>query len=378
MPTTERNLKLKRGKWVVDISFSEPNGKLKRLRAAFATKTEAQAHLTLVRSRKASRRLGIEVPDEVRSSEVLFKDFAEKIISQKRDIRAETIKGLRTCLNGLLATDVFSKKNLSEITVDDCRKYQADLSDRPTAANAGIAFLKMVLGEAIDRGEIVRNPAAKIDRLKTSKGRIRILTDKEIDLLMGACEARLVPLVRLLLATGMRPHEAFSLRWEFDGWDTEKDLDKAVVSFDRKAIFIPGLLAKNHRDREVPLGPDLLEMFRDLRRESTGAKVFPWVQSPLCFGEAVRAAKLKNVSLYTLKHTAASTMINKDRTDIVTVMELLGHSDIKTTMIYCHSDGASKREAVEKASLRYFKSVPVADGQPSAAGPAPSLEGKVN
>jgi len=36
--------------------------------------------------------------------------------------------------------------------------------------------------------------------------------------------------------------------------------------------------------------------------------------------------------------------------DLVTVSELIGHSDIKTTMIYCHSDGETKRKAVEKMS----------------------------
>ena len=374
-----RNLKkLEDGRWLVDVSEMEASGKLKRMRVAFRTKAEAQARLDLVRARKASRRLGIEVPDEARASDSLLKDFAEKVIAQKRDIRRETLKGLRVCLKGLLGSEIFEGKKLSEITADDCRRYQAARADRPASANAGIAFLKMVLGEAVEAGEIVRNPAARIDKLKTSEGRIRILTDKEEELLLAAAEPRLVPLLRLLLVTGMRPHEAFALRWEFDGWDTERALDRSIVSLERRSIFIPGLLAKNHKDREVPLGPELLEMFRELRRTSSGAKVFPWVGTPNSFVAAVLAAKLKNVSLYTLKHTCASKMINRDKTDIVTVKELLGHSDIKMTMRYCHSDGASKREAVEKASLRYFKASPVADRPEVGGREASPSDGKAS
>ena len=41
--------------------------------------------------------------------------------------------------------------------------------------------------------------------------------------------------------------------------------------------------------------------------------------------------------------------------DIVTVCELLGHADIKTTMIYCHSSAETKREAVARVSRIYAR-----------------------
>lgn len=56
--------------------------------------------------------------------------------------------------------------------------------------------------------------------------------------------------------------------------------------------------------------------------------------------------------MYTLRHTAASRMIRAG-VDIVTVCELPGHADIKTTMIYCHSSAETKREAVARVSRIY-------------------------
>jgi site-specific recombinase XerC len=39
--------------------------------------------------------------------------------------------------------------------------------------------------------------------------------------------------------------------------------------------------------------------------------------------------------------------------DIVSVSQIAGHSDIKTTMIYCHPDERTKALAIEKLSSVY-------------------------
>jgi len=365
--TSEKNLKLKSGKWIVDISFTKPNGKLKRVRAAFPTKTEAKAHLDLVRGQKASRRLGIEVPDEKRK-DVLFDDYARSVLANQADLRPNSIKSMRKHLNNLLRSDCFKGKMLSALTTAEISKYHTERGiERKMAANAELWFLRMVLQKAIDLGLLAKNPAAGVKRFRQDKTRLRILTDAEAALLLNAAGPKLVPLIRLLLTTGMRPHEAFALHFEYDGWDVEKKRSKAVVDIGRKVISIPHELSKNHKDREVPLSPELVSMFHQMPRNPESSKVFPWGECPKAFNEAVRAAKLKGVSMYTLKHSAASRMI-KAGVDIVTVAEVLGHQDIKQTIRYCHSDPQSKRDAIAKVSQIYFKDAQVADAPASQAG----------
>jgi site-specific recombinase XerD len=49
------------------------------------------------------------------------------------------------------------------------------------------------------------------------------------------------------------------------------------------------------------------------------------------------------------RHTFASRLTS-DGVDIVTVKELLGHSNVSTTMRYAHSNDDAKRRAVNRLS----------------------------
>ncbi len=62
---------------------------------------------------------------------------------------------------------------------------------------------------------------------------------------------------------------------------------------------------------------------------------------------AARAGLNSDVTWHTFRHTFASRL-NRNGADLVTVKELLGHSDIKTTMRYAHTNREAKTSAVRR------------------------------
>ena len=66
-----------------------------------------------------------------------------------------------------------------------------------------------------------------------------------------------------------------------------------------------------------------------------------------------KACRNKDVTWHTFRHTFASSAsrLNSNGADLVTVKELLGHSDIKTTMRYAHTNHEAKRRAVARLGV---------------------------
>jgi len=144
-------------------------------------------------------------------------------------------------------------------------------------------------------------------------------------------------LIGLLYGCGLRCMELRNLRI--------KDLD-----FDRKLLHV--VQSKGKKDRYVPLSEHLIRgikkylktnpptdyLFRGITTQGSVEKKGQYSQSGVQWvvkKVAQRAGILKEVHTHILRHSFATHLL-EDGVNIVRVQHLLGHSNIKTTMVYLH------------------------------------------
>ena len=221
------------------------------------------------------------------------------------------------------------------------------------------------------------------DEQLAENSRWTILKDDEVRRLIEAASPKLRPILRLLVQTGMRKTEALKLSWTFPGYERKIYQDEAearsIIDLNRGLIFIPKELAKNHKSREVPLSLDLIEMFQGLQKTvGESGQVFSVKSIKNSFQVAYKKAEIGKIRIHDLRHTAASRMIEAG-INVVDVCEVLGHSDLKITMRYCHASTVNKRRAVEKLGEIYGNSrekveIPI----PTPIGPKSAIPLKLN
>jgi integrase len=205
----------------------------------------------------------------------------------------------------------------------------------PAGINRPLATLRHLLQLAHDEWELL--PAVPRIRLeKEPQGRVRWLEPDEEARLLEACRAnrnsQLASMVIMALETGLRKSELLGLTWD------RIDLSRGVIRLE---------VTKSGRRREVPMRQAVYDVLASMPGPHTGRV---WRQRKLrnSFESAVEAAKLDSpFRFHDCRHHFASWFMMRGG-QLQALKELLGHSDIKTTMIYAHLSPAHLRSEMAK------------------------------
>ena len=189
------------------------------------------------------------------------------------------------------------------------------------------------------------NPLEGVRQKDANNRKERYLSPAETQRLKRAVEDSPNPMLKyivaLLLLTGCRKRELLDAKWE-------------EVNLDRKVWRIP--TSKSGKPRHVPLSDEAVGVLKAVPRFGACPYILPNPKTLKPFtaffnswDSARRAARLPDVRVHDLRHSAASNLVNAGQS-LYVVARVLGHAQTRTTERYAHLDSGVLLNAVNAAS----------------------------
>jgi len=158
--------------------------------------------------------------------------------------------------------------------------------------------------------------------------------EAEVDQLIAGVGKKTAAFLRLLKETGMRPGEAWNLKW------TDVDGKRANVTVTPE---------KGSKARQLKISNQLLAMMNQLPHSWEFVFRNPSIdplQSMKCHrknfekqrrrvADRLQNPRIAAIGFKTLRHWKATSEYHKTR-DVLHVMQLLGHKNIRSTLVYTH------------------------------------------
>lgn len=222
--------------------------------------------------------------------------------------------------------------------------------------------------DAMRLGILTSNPVSGAALPARKKRKYSVWTASQARAVLAACgdDARMRTYYTVALTTAMRPGEIRALKW------SDVDLDKGRLRVERtitrneRGRQVIGTTTKTGRSRSIALPPSTVKMLRSWRASQAERRLaaHSWHALDLVFDRGdgmvlpqntvARAhqriageAGVPVIRLHDVRHTAA-TLLLEAGTHVKIVSDLLGHSQISTTLdIYSHPDESMQRGATQ-------------------------------
>lgn len=251
--------------------------------------------------------------------------------------------------------DSFSEMNVKNFVWD--LKIKQKLA--PTSICEHLAALKS-FGKYLVRSKILdKNPAETVPMPKRPKRLVSFLGQKDLaqekfpeleNPTLQQIRARL--LLELIYGSGLRISECQSLCWN------QLQIKERLVR----------VIGKGNKERIVPITDTLITWLEQFRIAEIEAGHTPSITSPVFLNENGKPYDVRTLrsdihdllreigwegkaSPHVLRHSFATHLL-ENGAEIMSVKEMLGHSNISTTQIYTHVNAERLREAFKKTHPR--------------------------
>lgn len=283
------------------------------------------------------------------SARMMNGDFIEFFESQKERRNGTNLENWRMAVSYFksFAGDKILFPQLNETFSEEYADYLLSAPGigrfgRPISRNTAVSYFakyKATLKAAFKKGFLAVNLGEIIDSISPKDTHREFLFQDEIQLLANTpCRSEIVKRACLFsILTGLRFSDINTLTW-------------SELKGVRGNYFIQFLVDKTGSAEFMPIS----DQAYDLLGQPSHGKVFTGLkygQVDYILPEWIKDAGIsKHLTFHCFRHTFATLQLLFG-TDIVTVSKLLGHKDLKTTMIYVKIVDKLKRDASHRIKL---------------------------
>lgn len=353
------------GRWVGMLEVGYQGGRRKRKAIYGKTRREVQQQLT-----KALRdqQQGLPVIQERQTVGQFLEHWLKT--SAKQRLRPNTLASYVNIVRLYIAPEL-GRKALAKLSPQEVQgllvtKQASGLS--PRTLQYIRAVLRVALNQALKWGLVARNVATLVEPPRVQRKEVQPMTPEQARTLLEAMRGeRLEALYTLALTTGLRRGELLGLRWQ------DVDLDRGTLRVANTLQRIEGrpqlVAPKTDRSRRsLTLPRSAVAALRSQRTRQLEDRLVAgsrWQEMGLVFTSSVgtpldgtnvthrfhallERAGIPRQRFHDLRHACASFLLAQGLSPRM-VMEVLGHSQISTTMnVYAHIMPEMHQEAADR------------------------------
>ncbi|MBM4159431.1 MAG: hypothetical protein FJ216_11735 [Ignavibacteria bacterium] len=251
-----------------------------------------------------------------------------------------------------LFKDFIGNKQIIHLSLKDAENYKSYRykSVAVPTINIEVRSLKSIFNYAVNHYYIDSNPFAKLKQFSVVQKKLLVFSDEQVNLILNSVkDDNLKKIILFALNTGCRISEILNLKFK------DVDFYNRKISICNDSNF----KTKTGKIRIIPINNVLFDLFN--------SNILSFNQEECFFNNDGRGYKKNYISkkfkklirklrfpedfhFHCFRHTFASKLISNG-VDINTVKELLGHSNINTTLVYLHSSFNQKLNAVNKIGV---------------------------
>ncbi|WP_433744937.1 tyrosine-type recombinase/integrase [Falsibacillus pallidus] len=254
------------------------------------------------------------------------------------------LKMLGEYLAGIYNGEVF----VEDVNTEDIENYLVWLKEerkyQPKSRQRHFHTFRSFFAHAYKKEWVERNVALAVENIKAPQKERTFMEQEEAEELIKEIEHPLIQTVcKTLYLTGLRISECLNLTVE-------------NVNLKKREILV--IAGKGNKDRRIPISDKLhtlLEHYLLHERVKTSSPYFfATKKSGSLSAQYVNTVlnettnKLgwkKKITAHIFRHTFASQLVKKD-VNLVQIQKLLGHSSLKVTSVYTHTNMEQMAEAV--------------------------------